>query len=694
LAVEHARDSAPGQGQGQTSLEFRDVQSLLGAVVADAADALMVKSADGVYVFANAAALRMMKLSSAEILLGRRDGDVFPPEMARLARSSDISTMEHGVPMTVEGAVDGRPYQWHKHPWRDAQGRVIGVVVRAHEISADESGAARFLESQELLDLVQEAGQIGLFEWKVQERIVWLSPAFRTLYGLKDFDGRYESWLNCIYREDRLRITNLTENSFAAGSRTAHMEFRIANSDDSALKWVEARSLIFYDADHHPVRVVGVTVDATERKASALRLLAMTETLEDRVRERTRELVAENEARLKAEALLRQSQKMEAVGQLTGGVAHDFNNLLTIVLGGLEMIARQLPALGHSPAAARIARGKELAVDGARRAATLTQRLLAFSRQQPLAQVSLDANKLVAEISELLRRTLGEGVMLETVLAAGLWTVNVDANQLENAIVNLALNARDALPGGGRVTIETANCHLDEAYVAAIAEPVKAGQYVQIAIADTGMGMTQATLERAVEPFFTTKDVGKGTGLGLSQVYGFVRQSEGHLRIYSEVDEGTTVKIYLPRYYGISEEMEVPAGSSSDLLRAIGTETILVVEDDDMLRTYGLEVLSELGYRVLEASTGAAALDALARAPHVDLLFTDIVMPGGINGRQLADEAVRRRPGLKVLFTTGYTRNAIVHHGRLDPDVRLIGKPFTFDELAAKVRAILDERQG
>jgi signal transduction histidine kinase/CheY-like chemotaxis protein len=690
IAGERARDSAPGP----TSLELGDVRSLLGAVVANAADALMVKSADGIYLFANEAAARMMKVSSVDVLLGRRDSDVLPPEVARRARSSDLSTMEQGVPITVEGAVDGRPYQWHKNPWRDAQGHIIGIVARAHEISADESAASRFLESQELLDLIQNAGQIGLFEWKVQEQIVWLSPAFLTLYGIKNFDGCFESWLNCIYREDRLRITNSIENSFDARSRSAHMEFRIANSDNIGVKWVEARNLIFYDADHRAVRVVGVTVDATDRKASALRLLAMTETLEDRVKERTRELVAENEARLKAEALLRQSQKMEAVGQLTGGVAHDFNNLLTIVLGGLEMIARQLPTLDPTPAAARIARGKELAADGARRAATLTQRLLAFSRQQPLAQISLDANKLVSEISELLRRTLGEGVMLETVLAGGLWTVNADANQLENAIVNLALNARDALPAGGRVTIETANCYLDEAYVAAIAEPVKAGQYVQIAIADTGMGMSQATLERAVEPFFTTKDVGKGTGLGLSQVYGFVRQSDGHLRIYSEVDQGTTVKIYLPRYYGVDDEVEAPTRSSSDTLRAIGTETILVVEDDDVLRTYGLEVLSELGYRVLEASTGAAALDALARAPHVDLLFTDIVMPGGINGRQLADEAMRRRPGLKVLFTTGYTRNAIVHHGRLDPDVRLIGKPFTFDELAAKVRAILDERQG
>jgi PAS domain S-box-containing protein len=674
----------------QTSLELREVRSLVDAVVNNEANPLIIKNADGIYLFVNEAAARMLGVSGVDALLGHRDVDVLPTEVASRARSSDVMMMERGEPLSVEGEFEGRPYQWHKSPWRDVRGRIIGIVARAHEISADESGAARFLESQELLDLAQAAGHIGLYEWKIRAGTVWLSPGFRTLYGVADFDGRYESWLNCIYREDRPRIVDFMDNSFVQKSRTAQMEFRIAKSDDGTIKWVEARNLIFYDAEQCAARVVGVTVDATERKLAALRLLAMTETLEDRVKERTRELVAENEARLRAEASLRQLQKMEAVGQLTGGVAHDFNNLLTIVLGGLEMISRQLPALGASPASARIARGKEIAADGARRAAALTQRLLAFSRQQPLALTPLNANRLVAEISELLRRTLGEGVMLETVLAGGLWTVNADANQLESAIVNLALNARDALTTGGKVTIETANCYLDAAYIDTIAEPVKAGQYVLIAIGDTGIGMSQSTLERAIEPFFTTKGIGKGTGLGLSQVYGFVRQSGGHLKIYSETDQGTTVKVYLPRYYGSGEELEEP-GRSSDKAHAIGSETVLLVEDDDMLRAYGVDILSELGYHVLEASTGAAALDSLERATHVDLLFTDIVMPGGMNGRQLADEAVRRRPGLKVLFTTGYTRNAIVHHGRLDPDVQLISKPFAFEELAAKVRAILDE---
>jgi CheY-like chemotaxis protein len=382
---------------------------------------------------------------------------------------------------------------------------------------------------------------------------------------------------------------------------------------------------------------------------------------------------------------------MEVVGQLTGGVAHDFNNLLTIILGGLEGIGRQIPALAESPATSRITRARNIALQGVHRAIALTDRLLAFSRQQPLSPTTIDANKLVAATCDLLRRTLGEAVSLETVLAGGLWRTHADPNQLENALLNLAVNARDAMPNGGKVTVETANCYLDEAYVAALAEPVKRGQYVMVAVADTGVGMDRATLERVFEPFFTTKDVGKGTGLGLSQVYGFVRQSDGHVRVYSELGEGTTVKIYLPRYFG-EEDHSANVERSGDAPRAIGAETILVVEDDDALRACTIEVLGELGYRIIAAPSAVAALALLDREPQIDLLFTDVVMPGGVNGRQLADEAVRRRPGLKVLFTTGYTRNAIVHHGRLDPGVQMIGKPFSFDELGAKVRELLDDR--
>ena len=542
-------------------------------------------------------------------------------------------------------------------------------------------------KSEEMLELVQEVGRVGLFEWNVLDGSVHLSPSFLSIYGLETFDGRYESWLECIHREDRLRITHLIENVIAEKLRKWEAEFRIVSPSDGELKWMEARNVVSYDEQGRALRVFGVTIDVTERKRAAAQVRAFTETLEDVVKERTRALEAENEARKRAEELLRQAQKMEAVGQLTGGVAHDFNNLLTIVMGGLEMIGRQIPTLQPSPAVLRISRARDMALAGVQRAAVLTSRLLAFSRQQPLVPKILDANKLVAGICDLLQRTLGETVVLETVLAAGLWRIDADSNQLENAILNLALNARDAMPNGGKVTIETANCYLDKAYVAGVSEPVEEGQYVMIAIADTGSGMDGATVERAFDPFFTTKELGKGTGLGLSQVYGFVRQSAGHVKIYSEIGQGTTVKIYLRRS-AEEDDRRNDEAPSPDIARAIGTEKILIVEDDDALRAYSVEILRELGYEVVEAKNGAVALEVLGRS-EIDLLFTDVVLPGGMNGRQLADEAMRRRPGLKVLFTTGYTRNAIVH-GQLDAGVQMIGKPFSFRELGAMVRELLD----
>jgi signal transduction histidine kinase/ActR/RegA family two-component response regulator len=392
------------------------------------------------------------------------------------------------------------------------------------------------------------------------------------------------------------------------------------------------------------------------------------------------------EQRENAEAALRQVQKMEAMGQLTGGIAHDFNNLLQIIIGNLEVLQRR--NLMASDDAKRMVAS---AVRGAERASTLTQRLLAFARRQPLNPKSIDVNKLVNGMSELLHRTLGESIRIEIVLTGGIWRVAADANQLENALLNLAVNARDAMERGGKLTIETGNAFLDEAY--ARVNEVKPGQYVLIAVSDTGAGMTHDVLAKAFEPFFTTKDIGKGSGLGLSQVYGFIRQSDGHAKIYSELGEGTTIKLYLPRLVTsgdvaetTSEAQALPTGRSD--------RQVLVVEDDEDVRAHAVAILHELGYSVLQAADGSAALRLLESHPGVRLLFTDVGLPGGLNGRQLADEARRRDPDLLVLFTTGYARNAIVHQGRLDPGVELITKPFTFAALAAKVNAIFEQREG
>ncbi|MGZ8997467.1 MAG: ATP-binding protein, partial [Allosphingosinicella sp.] len=415
---------------------------------------------------------------------------------------------------------------------------------------------------------------------------------------------------------------------------------------------------------------------------ASIELRELNSSLEARVAEAVDE-------RMKAEEALRQAQKMEAIGQLTGGVAHDFNNLLTVILGGLDTIRRHIPALPVSPVTERIERSVRMATQGADRAATLTARLLAFARRQPLDPKPIDAGRLVTNIADLLQRTLGETVALETVTGAGLWRTQADPNELENALLNLAVNARDAMPDGGRLTIESGNAHLDEAYVALVAEPVAAGQYVLIAVSDSGHGMTEETLAQVFEPFFTTKDVGKGTGLGLSQVYGFVRQSGGHIRIYSEVGEGTTVKIYLPRLVAEGGTAQADRAETAPPTHG-GMETILVVEDHEDLRSFSTGILRELGYHVIEAANGRSALEMLQSANDVDLLFTDVVLPDGMDGRRLADEASRRRPDIRILYTTGYTPNAIVHNGRLDPGVNLITKPFSFDSLAAKVRQVLD----
>jgi CheY-like chemotaxis protein len=355
--------------------------------------------------------------------------------------------------------------------------------------------------------------------------------------------------------------------------------------------------------------------------------------------------------------------------------------MLAVVIGGLNLLQRKL-----SRGETDVSRFIEGAMDGAERAAALTQRLLAFSRQQPLAPEPMNPNRMIGGMTDLLSRTLGETIKVETVLGAGLWRVKADPAQLENAVLNLAVNARDAMPDGGRLTIETANTFIDDDYARESA--IEPGQYVMIAVTDSGTGMSPDVIAKAFDPFFTTKSAGKGTGLGLSQVYGFVRQSGGHVKIYSELGVGTTVKIYLPRLYDETEAPErvLPASAADG---GLSSEVVLVVEDEERVRNFSVEALRDLGYTVVEAGTPLDALRLMENGQKVSLLFTDVVMPE-MSGRQLVERALKIEPSLKILYTTGYTRNAIVHNGMLDPGTHLIPKPFTVDQLARKVRSVLD----
>lgn len=428
----------------------------------------------------------------------------------------------------------------------------------------------------------------------------------------------------------------------------------------------------------HEATLLGIAGHAATAIENA-RLLRALQSLNADLEKRVADEIAE---RLKTEEQLRQAQKMEAVGQLTGGIAHDFNNMLAVTIGGINLARRKL-GNGESD----VERFLDGAVEGAQRAAKLTQRLLAFSRQQPLSPEVLNVNKMISGMSELLDRALGETIKLEAVLAAGLWQVRADVAQLESAVLNLAVNARDAMPNGGKLTIETVNASIDEKY--AHNYSLAPGQFVQIAVTDTGMGMGPDVVSKAFDPFFTTKDVGKGTGLGLSQVYGYVRQSGGHVKIYSEPDVGTTVKIYLPRHRGEA----AAAAAEAEPARAAGgrySELILVVEDDDRVRAMSSETLRELGYSVIEAGGARDAIRIIESGVRPDLLFTDVVMPE-MSGRELAKVLQQSRPEMKILFTTGYTRNAIVHNGVLDPGTHLLSKPFNIEDLAAKVRSLLDD---
>jgi signal transduction histidine kinase len=402
----------------------------------------------------------------------------------------------------------------------------------------------------------------------------------------------------------------------------------------------------------------------------------------------TRDLTERREAQIQLEQSreqLFQSQKMEAVGQMTGGLAHDFNNLLTGITGSLELMRTRL-AQGRIN---ELERYITAALGAAFRAANLTHRLLAFARRQTLDPKPADVNRLIASMSEFIQRTIGPAITLEVAPAVGLWPTFCDTNQLENAILNLCINARDAMPDGGRLTIETTNAWIDAD--TARQRDMQSGQYVAICVTDTGIGMAPEVIARAFDPFFTTKPIGQGTGLGLSMIYGFTRQSGGQARIYSEVGAGTTVRLYLPRYRGEAPE-ETSEVTPAVAPRAGSDETVLVVDDEPSVRMLLSETLEELGYTVIEASDGPSGLKLLQSDVRIDLLITDVGLPGGMNGRQMADAARQSRNDLKVLFITGYAENAVIGNGHLEPGMHVATKPFNLDKLAARIKAIIDER--
>ncbi|WP_398473407.1 ATP-binding protein, partial [Tardiphaga sp.] len=457
-------------------------------------------------------------------------------------------------------------------------------------------------------------------------------------------------------------------------------EYRFARADGTYADVLD-RGYVLRDEGGAPIRMVGAMLEVSARKAVERQLQQDRQRLAEEVEETAAE-------RDRAEEALRQSQKMEAVGQLTGGLAHDFNNLLTGISGALEMI--QL----------RVAQGRvnelerySVAAQGAvRRAAALTHRLLAFARRQTLDPKPTDVNRLMFGIEELIRRTVGPQIEVETVGKAGIWTTLVDPNQLENALINLCINARDAMPEGGRITIETANKWLDER--AARERDLGSGQYVSICVTDTGTGMTADVAAHAFEPFYTTKPMGEGTGLGLSMIYGFARQSGGQVRIYTEVGMGTTMCIYLPRHVAENSVVEVGAELDEKILSALNRPSavgrVLVVDDEPTVRMLVVEVTQELGYDVIEAIDGPSALRVLENQPAIDLLITDVGLPGGMNGRQVADAMVSILPELKVLFITGFAENAVMGNGQLSPNMALVTKPFAMEVLAAKIQDIMD----
>jgi PAS domain S-box-containing protein len=544
-------------------------------------------------------------------------------------------------------------YRWIAWTGNCSEGRVYAA---GRDLSPERLRQKVVSDPEEVSRLaLNSVGGIGAWTADLVQGRYVADVAIARLYGLDPVRAAAgvptAEFLGNVHPDDRPALQAEIARSLVSGKDMA-LEYRLRHPD-GMVRWVLSRWRTHLDADGKPVRRTGVGVETTGQR--------------------------------NMEEQLRQAQKMEAVGQLTGGLAHDFNNLLAGITGalGLMQIRMRQGRLDDLERYMTVAQG------ASRRAAALTHRLLAFSRRQTLDPKPTDVNGLISGMEELIRRTIGPHIAFEVVGAVGLWPALIDPGQLENALLNLCINARDAMPDGGRITIETANKWLD--YSASSTHDIPEGQYLSVCVTDTGTGMTPEVVARAFEPFFTTKPLGEGTGLGLSMIHGFARQSGGHARIYSEVGDGTTVCLYLPRYYG-DVESEGVAQRAAEVARAGQGETVLIVDDEPSVRMLVTEVLADLGYAAIEATDSAAGLKILQSEARIDLLITDVGLPGGMNGRQMADAALVRRPGLQVLFITGYAENSLIGNGRLQPGMQILTKPFAVETLAMRIRDLMTMR--
>jgi signal transduction histidine kinase len=582
----------------------------------------------------------------------------------------------HLVPITRNGVREDVYWTYSYSPIDDenSENGIGGVLVVCSETTAQVRSSQQIAAESERqrLFLKQMPGFVAVLAGS-NHSFEYVNDAYIAISGPRNFLGR---GVREVFPElDGQGFYELLDMVYSSGEPfvSRAMPIRLSGEEQDR----------FIDLLYHPIRnnegaVTGIFVggyDATELVRSKREVEGINATLSERIADAL-------SARAAIEEALRQSQKMEAIGQLTGGIAHDFNNLLAGITGSLEMLNSRL-AQGRVNEADRYVTAAQGA---AKRAAALTHRLLAFARRQTLDPKPTDANRLIADMEELIRRTMGPTIAVENVGAGGLWTILVDPNQLENAVLNLCINARDAMANGGKLTIETGNRWLDDR--GARERDLPPGQYVSVCVSDTGTGMSPEIVARAFDPFFTTKPLGTGTGLGLSMTYGFARQSGGQVRIYSEAGQGTMVCLYLPRFLGDAEPADI-ARKSTEVSRARRAETVLVVDDEPTVRMLVTDLLDELGYSSIEACDGASGLAILQSSTRIDLLVTDVGLPGGINGRQMADAARASRPDLKVLFITGYAENAVLSHGHLEHGMQILTKPFSMDTLGSRIAELL-----